>query len=107
AGVVQFVNRTESPSTPGELIGHSWFDRIVPDQRERAREAFDTVIRTGEPAGFEIQLVKVGGGTQWVQGRFGAVKDGKTVIGCVLIARDVTESKQTELQLMFADRMAS
>jgi PAS domain S-box-containing protein len=104
AGVVQFVNRTDSPS---ELIGHSWFDRIVPDQRERAREAFDTVIRTGEPAGFEIQLVKVGGGTQWVQGRFGAVKEGKTVIGCVLIARDVTESKQTELQLMFADRMAS
>jgi PAS domain S-box-containing protein len=105
-GIVQFVNRTDPPATPADVIGQSWFDRIVPDQRERARDAFDTVIRTGEPAGFEIQL-QADGTTRWFQGRFGAIKEGKTIVGCVLIARDVTDSKQTELQLMLADRMAS
>jgi PAS domain S-box-containing protein len=106
-GVVQFVNRTDPPTTPADLIGQPWFDRIVPDQRERAREAFDAVIRTGEPTGFEIQFVENTGSTRWFQGRFGAVKQGKTIVGCVLIARDVTDSKHTEVQLMLADRMAS
>jgi two-component system cell cycle sensor histidine kinase/response regulator CckA len=106
-GVIQFVNRTDPPGKPADLIGKSWFDQIVPDQRVRAREAFDAVTRTGEPTGFEIQLVQEAGATSWFQGRFGAIKQGKAIVGCVLIARDVTESKQTELQLMLADRMAS
>jgi len=106
-GVVQFVNRADRPLRPDDIVGTVWFDRIVADQRQHAREAFDAVIHTGEPAGFEIQLVQPDGTTRWFQGRFGAVKQAGAIVGCVLIARDVTDSKQTELQLMLADRMAS
>jgi PAS domain S-box-containing protein len=106
-GTIQFVNRTDAPRTPESLIGENWFSRIVADQRERARAAFATVLQTGEPAGFEIQVTTDAGATRWFQGRFGAVKQAGRIVGCVLVARDVTDSKQTELQLMLADRMAS
>jgi PAS domain S-box-containing protein len=106
-GVIQFLNRIEAPRTVSDFIGKPWFDIIVPDQRARARAAFDEVVRTGEPAGFEIQMGTPSIGTRWIQGRFGPVKHEGKIIGCVLIARDVTEGKQTELQLMLADRMAS
>ncbi len=106
-GRIQFVNRTDPPNDAASVIGQSWFDRITADdQRERARAAFDSVIDSGMPAGFEIQLPR-GSLTRWFQGRFGAVKQAGRVVGCVLVARDVTELKQTELQLMLADRMAS
>ncbi|MBV8761501.1 MAG: response regulator [Deltaproteobacteria bacterium] len=106
-GRIQFVNRTDAPTDPASLIGVSWFERIlIEDQRERAREAFDRVVATGQPAGFEIQLPR-GALTRWFQGRFGAVKQAGKIVGCVLVARDVTDLKQTELQLMLADRMAS
>jgi len=106
-GRIQFINRIDAPNDPQSVIGQNWFERIADvDQRARARQAFDQVLETGLASGFEIQLPR-GTLTRWFQGRFGAVKQGGQIVGCVLVARDVTELKQTELQLMLADRMAS
>ncbi|MDB4959147.1 MAG: two-component hybrid sensor and regulator, partial [Myxococcales bacterium] len=105
-GRIGFVNRTVAPVLPSELIGMSWTARMLPDQREAAEQAFQTVVETGVPAGFDFQS-STSPGSSWFQGRLGPVRRDGKIIGCVLIARDVTEKKHTEMQLMLADRMAS
>jgi len=105
-GVITFVNRVEPPATPDELVGHNWFDRVAPDQRDKALAAFATAL-AGAPAEFEIQAMSTDGSTSWFQGRIGPVRRDRAIVGAVMVTRDVTEKKQTEMQLMLADRMAS
>ncbi|MEO7096833.1 MAG: ATP-binding protein, partial [Polyangiales bacterium] len=47
------------------------------------------------------------GTTTWVSTRLGPVKENGKLSGAVVVARDVSDKKQTELHLMVADRMAS
>ena len=104
---VRFINRVEPPGRIEDVIGSCWFDRIAPEQRERARAAFGSVVTTGATVMFEIHVERASGRAGWFQCRLGPVHDGDAIAGCVVVARDVTEVKQTEMQLMLADRMAS
>jgi PAS domain S-box-containing protein len=105
-GVIRFINRIESPRTTAELLGVNWFDLVATDQREKARAAFELAL-TGASSEFEIQTLADVGTPQWFQGRIGPIRRDGAITGCVMIARDITEKKQTEMQLMLADRMAS
>jgi PAS domain S-box-containing protein len=104
---IQFVNRVRPPRKPQDYIGTSWFEHLPSDQHATARAALDTVIRTGEAIGFEMQIVRPDGTTSWFQNRLGPIRQRGAIVGCVLVARDVSDKKQTEMQLMLADRMAS
>ncbi|HEY1810866.1 MAG TPA: response regulator [Kofleriaceae bacterium] len=106
-GLIRFINRVEPPGKPDDLMGQSWFDRIAPDQRDRAHQAFDSVIASGVAQEIELHVMRVDHTSGFFQCRIGAVKQDGSVTGCVIIARDVTDKKQTEMQLMLADRMAS
>jgi PAS domain S-box-containing protein len=105
-GIVQFINRVDPPRTREEIIGTNWFELVAPDQRDIARAAFAKALG-GTPSEFEIQASGGSGDPIWFQGRMGPVRRGAHITGIVMIARDVTDKKQTEMQLMFADRMAS
>ncbi len=104
-GMIRFINHVDPPLTTAELIGQNWFARIVPDQQVRARAAFERAL-AGTPSEFEIQSLR-GDGISWFQGRMGPIRRDGHVTGVVMIARDITDKKQTEMQLMLADRMAS
>ena len=106
-GVIRFVNRVEAPLKLADVLGTNWFDRIASDQRERAREAFDSVITTGAPTEIELHVLRADQSAGFFQCRIGAIKQDSSITGCVIVARDVTDKKQTEMQLMLADRMAS
>ena len=106
-GVIRFINRVDPPATIEGVLGKNWFVRIAPEHGEMARRAFDTVIATGQAAELEINVTRVNDSPAWFQLRLGAVKQEGQVTGCVIVARDVTDKKQTEMQLMLADRMAS
>jgi nitrogen-specific signal transduction histidine kinase/CheY-like chemotaxis protein len=47
------------------------------------------------------------GKASFYQCRVGPIREDGKITGAVMIARDVTDKKQTEMQLMLADRMAS
>lgn len=106
-GVIRFVNRVEPPEIAAQVVGQSWFDRVMPEQRDLARQTFDAVVATGKPAELELKFAHSNGSSVWYQLRLGAVNHPSGATGCVIVARDVTHNKQTEMQLMLADRMAS
>ncbi len=106
-GIIQFVNRAEPPETTDGLVGQSWFDRVMIEQRPLARLTFETVLATGVAKELELKFAREAGRSAWFQLRIGAVGRGAAAMGCVIVARDITDKKQAELQLMLADRMAS
>ena len=106
-GTIRFINRIEAPAKVDDVVGTNWFDRIAPDQRDRARSAFDAVIASGAPTEIELTVMRPDHSAGFFQCRIGAIKQDNAITGCVIVARDVTDKKQTEMQLMLADRMAS
>lgn len=107
-GTIGFMNRVDPPNTIEQLLGANWFERISPEQRAKARAAFDSVIKHGKPVELELNVLRSENHVGWFAIRMGVVKNkDKVATGVVIVARDVTEKKQTEMQLMLADRMAS
>jgi PAS domain S-box-containing protein len=105
-GLIRFINRIDPPRTHADVIGLDWFELVAPDQRAKARLAFDLAL-AGTPSEFEIQALRSTGNQSWFQGRVGPIRSEGKITGVVMIARDITDKKQTEMQLMLADRMAS
>ena len=107
AGTIRFINRVEPPAKLDDVVGTNWFEGIAVDQRERARGAFDMVLSSGAPAEIELTVMRPDQSAGFFQCRIGPIKQDNAITGCVIVARDVTDKKQTEMQLMLADRMAS
>ncbi|MEO6773726.1 MAG: response regulator [Kofleriaceae bacterium] len=107
-GTIQFVNRTVEPHHVDDVIGTNWFGALSSEDQPRARTAFATVLEHGRAVEIEVQGLRFDHSNGWYQVRMGVVKNhDKAAIGVVIVARDVTDKKQTEMQLMLADRMAS
>ncbi len=106
-GFIRFANHAIRERLPAELFGTRWLELIPLDERDAARKAFDTAIATGEPSGFETQGLGNGNGPRWFAVRYGPIRAAGKVTGVVVVARDVSDKKQAEIQLVFADRMAS
>ena len=98
-GTIRFANGPARGLSPAELIGSSWFALITPVERA----AFESVVATDTSVGYESQSL----GARTYSIRLGPVRHTGKVIAVVVVARDVTEKKQGEVQLMLADRMAS
>ena len=106
-GTIRFVNRAESPYDATPKLDTNIFDYPAGDHVIAMRKALQRVAETGEAQGFEAQVIRAGGKQVWYSTRLGPIKQRGEVTGAVLVARDVSEGKQTELHLMVADRMAS
>ena len=107
-GRIGFMNRTVPPRLLDDVIGENWFEALSAEQRPRARHAFDQVIQHGKPLEIELHGLRGDASVGWYSVRMGVVKNAdKAATGVVIVARDITDKKQTEMQLMLADRMAS
>ncbi len=106
-GTIRFANRAVRGVPPSEVIGTSLFARLPAHQAAEIRSVFDRVVQTGEPAGYETHGLTPEGGAGTFSVRLGPVMQEGKVAAVVVVARDVTEKKQSEMQLMLADRMAS
>lgn len=104
-GKILFANRPLRGRAPDALVGTSVFEAFG-DRDGAFRGALDRLNLTGEPQGFEASTV-VGDKEVWFSTRLGPIKQLGQVVGGVLVARDVSDNKQTEMHLMVADRMAS
>ncbi|MEO8700733.1 MAG: response regulator, partial [Kofleriaceae bacterium] len=106
-GTIRFINRVQPPAKPDDYLGKNIFTFETGDHKLALRKAFDRLIETGEPQGFEASALRPNGALGWYSTRIGPIKEGARLVGVVIVSRDVTENKQTELHLMVADRMAS
>jgi PAS fold len=92
--------------TVDQIIGTSWFDYYPQDQHATLRAAMARMLASGDPTEFGGQAMRTEGTIGWYAARRGPVKEAGKIVGAVVIARDVSDKKQTEMQLMLADRMA-
>jgi len=106
-GTIRLMNRPlfEHPST--SMVGTNIFSYPAGDHAIALRKALLQIGQTGEPQGFEASVFRPDGGQVWYSTRLGPVKEDGKVTGAVLVSRDVSDKKQTEMHLMLSDRMAS
>ncbi len=95
---------------PGEIEAttENFFRAVHPDDRDRLKEAVDSLIETGTTSPVEHRVIRPDGSVRIVSElselQYDAQHRPVRMIGTV---QDVTELRATETQLVFADRMAS
>jgi PAS domain S-box-containing protein len=106
-GTIRLMNRPlfEHPATG--VVGTNIFSYPAGDHAIALRKALAQIEQTGEAQGFEASVFRPDGSQVWYSTRLGAVKENGTVTGALLVSRDVSDKKQTEMHLMLSDRMAS
>jgi PAS domain S-box-containing protein len=106
AGKLRFINRVPK-ETPSFGRNSSWFELASPDYRSDMLAALNAVVQGGEGRTIETSSRTEDGSICWSESHLGPIRAGHEVVGALVIQRDVTHKKQTEAQLIIADRMAS
>jgi PAS domain S-box-containing protein len=104
---ILFVNNAMRASQPDMTAGRDWLAMQRAEHRELVQRAFDVVITTGHSMSYETASSAPDAGLRWYENRLGPVLRNGEIIGATLVARDITEKKQAEAQLVVSDRMAS
>ena len=106
-GTIRFINRDARGVAAADWVGTSLWEVQTGEYQDLLKDALDRMIVTGEPQGFEGPVRRPDGTTVWFSTRLGPVKERGKITGAVIVSRDISDRKATELHLMVADRMAS
>jgi PAS domain S-box-containing protein len=90
---VRYVNWTAPGLTREGIIGSSVLDLAPPDYREKAREAYESVLATGVGTRIEM-LIRTQDNILFWDVRVAPIRNGDRVIGLVAISSDVTEQRR-------------
>ena len=107
-GTIQFINQSRHGYQSERVVGTNWARYVTPDQAPLVQEALNTVVHTGAQTNFEVSIpdMQTGEGL-WYSCNLGPVRSHNDTVGAIMIARNITQKKQTEAQLIVSDRMAS
>src|SRR3990172_2692701 len=106
-GLIRFINRLLPGWTEEQVIGASWLSFASSEHHDRLRSALESVLATGNPTSYEVTGPGPNGTTVWYSSHLGPARGNGDIVGAVIIARDITEQKLAEAQLITADRMAA
>jgi len=86
---------------PEELWGTDSFMDIHPEDREKVRQAFHEVVRTGKGKLLEYRLMGIGGNVSFIESQSNLLKDAaEEPRGVVIVSRDITARKRAEESLL-------
>ncbi|WP_447973625.1 response regulator [Nitrospira sp. Kam-Ns4a] len=89
-----------------ELLGIPCLQLAAPDHRGVTADTWARVLRTGDPAEYDMDLLRQDGSRVPVSLTVFAVMDqGDRPVGVAMIIKDMTERKQLEVQLRHAQKM--
>jgi PAS domain S-box-containing protein len=106
-GLIRYINKVVPPYDGGQVIGTSWLSYVQPYQHEIVQSALRQALDFGKPAAYELNTLMPDGQSISFANHMGPIWRDEEIVGAVIIARDVTEQRRTEAQLMVSDRMAS
>lgn len=93
--------------SPEELVGHSPFEIILEDDLERLRTDTHQITLSGRPAAVEYRIRKKDGSVIWLESNSHPFFDGDgKMIGFQTSARDITQRKEFERELILAKERA-
>jgi PAS domain S-box-containing protein len=97
AGTISFINRTQPPLKPEDVIGSCAFDHVPPEARPRVVAAVEKVFATRELDEYEV-LGPPGSDNarEWWTVRAGPLIEGGDVVAATLCATNITPRKQSE-----------
>ncbi|MFY9552910.1 MAG: PAS domain-containing protein, partial [Thermoanaerobaculia bacterium] len=94
-----FINRVAKGFDRDRVIGASMYDYVPPEDRPAVRKTIEDVVRTGQPATYEVQGLGDEGAPAWYRCTVGPVlKDGE-VVSVTVIANDITDRVRMEGRL--------
>jgi PAS domain S-box-containing protein len=118
-GRVTFINQAAEQvygRLPKELLGHSFFDFIVPEEREKTRAGFQAAVAAGQGAqDAECEVLHADGTRRLLLAKSIILRDHQgRVVGFFGTSQDITERRQAEerlaaleIQLTHASRLAT
>jgi len=97
AGTISFINRTDPPLQPEDVIGSCAFDHVPPEARPRVVAAVEKVFSTRELDEYEVQGPRgPDSAREWWSVRAGPLIEGGEVVAATLCATNMTQRKQSE-----------
>jgi PAS domain S-box-containing protein len=106
-GILRYVNRFFPGLREEDVLGMSWLKYAMPEAHETMRRALAAAVETGLPQSYEIPGYAADGGVAWYASHLGPLWRHGEVLGAVVIARDVTEQKQADAQVLAHERIGS
>ena len=93
--------------TPEEMIGHSPYDNIHPDDEAYVKEVMQSVVFSGKSAMVEYRATRKDGSYVWLESNAHPFFNGKgDMIGFQTSARDISKRKEFEASLQIAKEKA-
>jgi len=97
AGIISFINRTEPPLRPEDVLGSCAFDYVPPQARPRVIAAVEKVFSTRELDEYEVEGPPgPERAREWFSVRAGPLIEGGEVVAATLCATNITPRKQSE-----------
>jgi PAS domain S-box-containing protein len=97
AGTILFINRTEPPLRPEQVIGTCCYDYVLPEARARVEAALDKVFLRAELDEYELSGPPgVTGQRSWMAVRAGPLLEGTQVVAATLCATNISRRKESE-----------
>ena len=107
AGRIQFVNQVLPHLSKQDVIGADWLVYIAPEDRTQMTARLCTVVETGQALAYETSTVTPDGTRLWFSSHMGAIRHGDEIIGAVIVANDVTETRVAQMEAAAAQRLAA
>jgi PAS domain S-box-containing protein len=97
AGTILFINRTQPPATPEQVIGTCSFDHVPPDSRPRVEAAVAHVFATRELDEYEVAGPPGPDGKRdWWSVRAGPLIEGDQVVAVTLCATNIARRREAD-----------
>jgi two-component system cell cycle sensor histidine kinase/response regulator CckA len=97
AGTILFMNRTQQPQTPEEVIGTCSFDHVPAESRPRVVAAVERVFATREVDEYEVMgPPRTDGKRDWWSVRAGPLIEGDQVVAVTLCATNIARRREAD-----------
>ena len=106
-GTIRFVNHVVSGFDKGDVVGQSWLTFMPPEYGAPLTALVARIAAGGPSEPFDVLAVGADHQIQWFSSHIGPLRKNGEVVGIIVVARNITERRRTEAQLIASDRLAS
>ncbi|MBS1538663.1 MAG: PAS domain S-box protein [Bacteroidetes bacterium] len=96
---IKFINYTVEGFTIEQVIGSNVFDYVSPHQHQKIKQVFENVRENKTMQHYELETPGLNGSVTWYFTYTIPIFSGEDVVGFTLITRDITNQKESEIEL--------